>query len=180
MKLSSRGGLTIFVAAVVVIVTWRLWPREEINPEAESKPKAAAVERSSLPVAAKTAEKPLPEWGTPEFNKTILERCAKWVESRGRDAASLVAMWDLAGEESLLLEAAEKFPDDPRVCVAMIGHLTAKGGDALPWAERMIENEPKNPAGHYWRATLLGKAGKPEEALAALREGTEVKGKFAR
>ena len=106
---------SILWIAIAVAAGWLLWPRagEDFKNESASlKPGTAAVERSSLPVTVKPSEKPLPEWGAPEFNKMILERCAKWMESRGRDAASLVALWDLSGDERLLLEAAEKFPDD--------------------------------------------------------------------
>ena len=57
-------------------------------------------------------------------------------------------MWDLTGDEALLEEAAQEFPNDPGVCVAMIGHhggTTAKG---LPWIERLLAVEPSNP--HVW------------------------------
>jgi hypothetical protein len=117
----------------------------------------------------------VPEFETKEFKAYALERCSKWMEGRNRDAASLIAMWDLTEDESLLNEAAEKFPNDPRVCAAMVAHLINKG-NALPWVERLLSVEPGNANGWYWKAQMLSKSGKPEEALEAMRTATGMKG----
>ena len=53
-------------------------------------------------------------------------------------------MWDLTRDEALLKEAAEKFPNDPLVCLAMAGGGPSR--NALPWIERLVEsNSSKFP-----------------------------------
>ena len=105
-----------------------------------------------------------------------LERGRKWLESRGRDAASLVAMWDVTGDEALLLEAAEKFPNDPRVCLGMIQHAGKDGKAALPWIERLIAAEPDNPNGHYLKVSALMQLKDGAGALVALRAAVAFEG----
>ena len=119
---------------------------------------------------------PVPEFGSSGFKDYARERCAKWLATRERDAASLIAMLDLTGDNALLDEAAERFPNDPRVCLAMIARLN-DGGDPMPWVESLIAAEPGNPAGWYLKARALAKAKKPEEAIQALREATAIKGR---
>ena len=107
-----------------------------------------------------------PAFGTPEFTTAALARGEKWLSARGRDAASLVAAWDLTGEESMLLEAADNFPDDPRVCLAMIHRLQSSDRDASQWIERLAQAEPQNPAALYLRAAAQRKSGDNAAAIA--------------
>ncbi|RYD30899.1 MAG: hypothetical protein EOP86_19035 [Verrucomicrobiaceae bacterium] len=85
-------------------------------------------------------------------------------------------MWDLSRDAALPREAARKFPDDPRVCTAMIDYLISQDGDALPWVKRLISNEPENPAGLYWKAHLLAGTDEREEVLAALEAAPGING----
>ena len=118
-----------------------------------------------------------PEYGSPEFQRLARERSVAWLDTRGRDAAGLIAIWDLTGDDALLKEAAEKFPNDPRVCMAMIGHLQAKRGpELLPWVERLLAAEPKNPAGYHLKAWVLRSGIDKAGALAALTEAGKCSG----
>lgn len=161
------------------LLGWYLLSRDSaeappLRPSASAKlasPPAGQLKSGLAPAEA------WPEFGTPEFNKMVLERGAAWLATRGRDAASLVAAWDITGEASLLDEAAEKFPHDPRVCIAMIARLSAEKGDSLPWIERLIALEPNNPEGHYLKIGPLMRSGDRDAALASLRAAVETKGK---
>jgi tetratricopeptide (TPR) repeat protein len=111
-----------------------------------------------------------PEMRSPAFKRMAGERAQPWLEARGRNATGLIAMWDLTGDEALLKEAAERFPNDPRVCMAMIAMNSGKASAALPWIERLIAAEPKNPHGYHLKAWALMAAKSPAEALAALTQ----------
>src|SRR5436190_541375 len=120
MKNSRSRVLVVVVAVIAGFVVW-LFLRG--GPAESNAPEKSGNRLTALPpakVAAPGKQASVPEFGTDAFKKYILERGAKWMESRNRDAGSLVAMWDLTGDGSLLDEAAAKFPNDPRVCVAMI------------------------------------------------------------
>ncbi len=119
-----------------------------------------------------------PEFGTPEFGQVARERVEAWLASRGRDAAGLVGAWDMTGDEALLMEAADRFPGDPRVCVAMISNLRSSGEDASEWVDRLAAAEPQNPGALYLRAAAQHKAGAIEEAMATLKGAVALSGKL--
>lgn len=173
MNRRTFAGIVFFCAAGGLLF-WLLRGTDEAH--------SGRVHAAKTPAASPRSDSALkkgdqwPEFGTPEFQRMALERGQKWLDLRGRDAASLVAAWDLTGEASMLDEAAEKFPNDPRVCVAMIIRLGSTV-DALPWVERLIAAEPGNPAGLYWKAQILAGSKKPEEAIETLRAATGTKGK---
>ncbi len=172
-------GIGAGVAAVAVVV-WYGWRGLE-DPgagagRAVSKGAVAgkAVVRAELPG---TAER-WPEFGSPDFGRVARERAEAWLASRGRDAAGLVGAWDLTGDEALLMEAAERFPGDPRVCVAMIWKLLGNGEDAAEWVDRLVTAEPQNPGALYLRAAAQHKAGASKEAMATLRGAVALSGKL--
>jgi hypothetical protein len=175
MNKPSAGISVLLIAAVAGVVLWLLL-RPGSPEETGVRRKVPAVREEATNSASAGTKPPVPEFGTEEFNKYALQRIQKWLASRNRDAASLVAAWDITGDEHLLDEAAERFPNDPRVCVAMINRPGAKA-EALAWVERLIAAEPGNPSGLYWKAQILAESKKPEEALEALRGATATRGK---
>ena len=172
-------GIGAGVAAVAVVV-WYGW-REMGDPGAGAVRAVAkggiagkGVVRAEL---SGTAER-WPEFGTPEFGRVARDRVEAWLASRGRDAAGLVGAWDMTGDEALLMEAAERFPGDPRVCVAMIWKLLENGEDAREWVDRLAAAEPQNPGALYLRAAAQHKAGASEEAIATLKGAVALSGKL--
>lgn len=170
---------TLGIGAAVAVVVWYGW-REMGDPgagagRAVSKGGIAgkAVVRAELPEKAER----WPEFGTPEFGQVAMEQVEAWLASRGRDAAGLVGAWDITGNEALLMEAAERFPGDPRVCVAMIWKLLENGGDASEWVDRLVAAEPQSPGALYLRAAEQHKAGASEEAIATLKGAVALSGK---
>jgi hypothetical protein len=98
---------------------------------------------------------------TPDFLKRMLsgdiakltpEQIEHYVESRGRDALSLIVA-SMLGEsgETWLDEAAKRFPDDPRVAAAM---LIKRGGspESGEWIARLKEHDPGNSLGYLLAA----------------------------
>ncbi len=138
---------------------------------------------------------PLPEFGTEAFKNHVAERGAAWLAARNRDAVSLLALWDLGGDEAALREAAEKFPGNPQVCLVMLDFAFRDGGDPEEqqrWTENLMAADPDNPVGWYYQArihveqgdaaavmadleTALGKPGRLDyhmrERMSGLKEG---------
>jgi hypothetical protein len=171
---------TLGIGAAVAVVVWYVWPGLE-DPGAGA---GRAVSRGGIAgkgaVRAElsgTAER-WPEFGTPEFGRVARERVEAWLASRGRDAAGLVGAWDMTGDEALLMEAAERYPGDPRVCVAMISKLWSSGEDPAEWMDRLIAAEPQNPGARYLRAAARHKAGAIEEAMATMKGAVALSGKL--
>ena len=160
--------------AVIGLLCWLIFRTPPPDTTPAKKPPPLEVAK---PIATKPPDKPTEDWpkfGTLEFKKLALERGGKWLASRGRDAASLVAAWDITGEDSLLEEAAEKFPNDPRVCMAMIARYGVK--ESMPWIDRLIAAEPLNPEGFYLKAAAFKALKDNAAALEAIRTAVTMKG----
>lgn len=87
-----------------------------------------------------------------EIPKLTPEQLDRYVESRGRDALSLIVASMLGeGGEKWLAEAVERFPDDPRVAVAM---LIKRGGtpEAAEGIARLKQHDPGNSLGYLLAA----------------------------
>lgn len=166
MKMNSLRWLAVSVAVVAAAASWYLF-----GTKPESAPGTVSVAK-----AQRLYVKPSgPSQRAPESGR-ILERGKKWLDSRGNDAASLIAMWDLTRDEEVLAEVASRFPDDPRVCHAMIARSAGDARQALPWIEGLIAAEPTNPEGFYQQAwalmTLKDRAG----AMESLRQAGAATG----
>jgi hypothetical protein len=87
-----------------------------------------------------------------DIAKLTAEQIEHYVESRGRDALSLIVASFLSGSwDKWLEEAAEWFPDDPRVAAAM---LLKRGNspEASEWIARLKEHDPGNSLGYLLAA----------------------------
>jgi|GEM_PF-2870064 len=177
MKTTTLRWLAVCAAVAAAVLCWFLLRTDpEPGPGPGAKVPVSAPRMRDKPVVSSPPPEPWPEFGTPEFKRMALERGRKWLEYRGRDAASLIAAWDITGEESLLMEAAEKFPNDPRVCLAMILHTKDDGQKTMPWIERLIAAEPNNSEGYFLKAGALMRDKDRAGALAALRKAVAAGG----
>jgi hypothetical protein len=176
MKTNTLRWLAVSATTGAAVLCWNLF-REEGAPASRPLTRPfAATHRVLAKLSAPNPASLWPELATPEFKRTILERGQSWLASRGRDAAGLIAMWDLTGDYALLAEAAEKFPDDPRVCMAMIQQAAEEAQKAMPWIERLILAEPTNPEGLYLKVWILMTANDRAGAIAALRKAGGMSG----
>lgn len=176
MKSITLRWLGVSVAAASAVVCWYLLT---VEPDSASRTKGkglAPAAHMSGKQSVSTLAGPLPKFGTPEFKNTLHERGQKWLDSRGRDAAGLIAMWDLTRDKALLAEAAKKFPDDPRVCMAMIQQAADVVHKAIPWADRLLTAEPNNPEGAYLKAMALMAIHDRAGAIEALRRAAAMSG----
>lgn len=97
-----------------------------------------------------------PHFTDESFPAFIRERAAPWLESRGRDAPSLIAMGDLTGDWAFIEEAERLHPKNAVVCSTMIQRCLIRGhsGKVRHWADQMIMSDPANPMGYYYIAAL--------------------------
>ena len=87
-----------------------------------------------------------------DIAKLTAEQIEHYVESRGRIALILIVASFLSGSgDKWLEEAAERFPDDPRVAAAM---LIKRGNspEASEWIARLKEHDPGNSLGYLLAA----------------------------
>jgi hypothetical protein len=162
------------IAAAAGLLCWYLLNR---------KPDAAPPASRTVPASASPgtdnsvvpAPSPLPEYGSHLFQSVMHERGLVWLNSRGRDAAGLIALWDITYDEELLREAAEKFPTDPGVCRAMIQESRGHAQTEQLWIERLLAAQPGNPDNLYLKCASLLSGDDRAGALAVLRDAVLVK-----
>ncbi len=178
MKRKTFGiGAGLAAVAVVVWYGWRGLD-QSVASAGRAVAKGGIAGKGVVRAASSGTVERWPEFGTPEFGQVARERVEAWLASRGRDAAGLVGAWDMTGDEALLMEAADRFPGDPRVCVAMISKLWSSGEDAAEWIDRLVAAEPQNPGALYLRATAQHIAEASKEAMATLKRAAALSGKL--
>lgn len=137
--------------AVTAAVLWSplrpLEARPRLRPEVSKK----TVDENHTTSAEKTPDF-LGRMLNGEIAKLTPDQIDHYVESCQRDALSLIvaAMLDGTGDK-WLDEAAARFPEDPRVAVAML----IKRGDspgAAEWIARLKENDPGNSLAYLFAA----------------------------
>lgn len=144
--LAALGALAL--AAVV------FWPAarpqlEERRSKPEPSKKTVAVKHM---VSAGQTPDFLKRMLNGEIAKLTAEQIEHYVESRGRDALSLVVASFLSGGgEKWMEEAAERFPDDPRVAAGML-IKRGNSSEASEWIARLKEHDPGNSLGYLLAA----------------------------
>jgi hypothetical protein len=107
-----------------------------------------------------------------------LDQVESYLAAKQRGAESLLAAFQLTGERSLLREAVEHYPSDPRVafaaCVALKDEATPEEQRAR--LEAFKQAAPDNPLANYLEAQADFKSGQITEAIAEL---TAASGKSA-
>ncbi|QIF03018.1 hypothetical protein [Roseimicrobium sp. ORNL1] len=176
-----RAFATIGVVLTGVAVALGMWlfrgrevkpssNRETVSAEVDPDTKAGATSvlgRQKIPSAAKLIFMGPGEDGYPELTPSQLEA---YVVQEGRSAASLLTAFVLSnGEASWLREAAERYPENPRVSATMLMRGSELGGGSKEWIRRMQENDPKNSLGWYQAALTAFKNGNSDDALDALQ-----------
>lgn len=102
-----------------------------------------------------------------EGAKLTRQQVETFLGQTGRSAHSLIAARWLLGDDAFVFEAAERFPQDPVVQLAMLQtELPAEA--RWDWIDALIEAEPDNALGHYAAAREHFRAGEHEEAIAEL------------
>jgi hypothetical protein len=155
---------SLCVIAVVTVVFRPAAPRqaEERQPKPGSLKKSADVKH---PVSSGQPPEFLQRMLNGEIPKLTAEQIGRYVESRGRDALSLIVAAMLGEDrDEWLDEAAERFPDDPQVAAAMLLHRSGNE-EAEEWIVRLKENDPGNSLGYLLSAKASLDGADPDGAL---------------
>jgi hypothetical protein len=174
MTRSPRFYLALSLLCASALAAFFFWPstdapkREQVAmPESAGKPTAAPsiAERA---VSASQPSELLQRMLDGDIAKLTPEQIERYVESRGRDALSLIAA-AMLGQDSdeWLDEAAERFPDDPGVAAAMLLYRGGKA-EASEWIGRLKENDPGHSLGYLFAAKSALNSGNLDEALEEL------------
>lgn len=175
----TLGALAI-VAALALI--WWCTSEARVLPVADPARKAAFAP-AGLPSpskkppqdAAVSRIKQIMEEGAPP--PLSAEQLSAFVEAQKHSATSLLAAWSIGHDNAWLDEAAQRYPDDPRVALTKLGTMNDLPGDARAWIDRLKKNDPKNGLAWCYDAMSLLKEGAPEEARFALAEAVRL-GRF--
>lgn len=107
-----------------------------------------------------------------EGKKLSLAQVAPFLEAKKRNAESLLAAFRLTGDQALLQEALEKYPNDPHVNFAACFAARQKSGSAPEENRQRLEalkqSVPENALANCLSAQAYFKAGRPELAVQEL------------
>lgn len=90
-----------------------------------------------------------------------------FLQSRHRSAESLLAAYQLSGDDAYLIEALQKFPQDPAVLLTSL-RLSSDPAENLRTLEALKLADPGNGLGNCLAAKALFDLGRTDEALAEL------------
>lgn len=99
-------------------------------------------------------------------------RTQAWVERGGRTAIGLLTAARLTGDAAWLREAAARFPDDPRVRLALLRAATTDAERAVALDE-LRKVDPDNALGPYLAAGLAARRGDPVALARALVDAAD-------
>lgn len=133
----------------------------------DAKDRVAGVRESTL------LEKLL---GSGELKERLTpQQIEAYLKQNNNAAESLLAAFESSQDLKFLKQAAEMYPDDPRVMFAVINF------DAFPeqrrdWIDRFKEASPNNALADYFSAADYLKQGRKEDAAAAFRNAANKTG----
>jgi tetratricopeptide (TPR) repeat protein len=102
-----------------------------------------------------------------DFPKVSLEQLEPYFAKNGRNVDALLGALRASDDDSLLREAKERFPDDPRVQFAAAFKADSPE-ERQQWLEKFKQSDPDNALASYLLAGEHWKAGQTDQALQEL------------
>ena len=102
-----------------------------------------------------------------ETPKLTLMEVQPYLTANHRSAESLLGAFQATGDRTLLREAMEKYPNDPRVAFAAV-FKTDSDDERRQWIANFKQSAPDNPLPNYLAALDHFKAGQPADAWQEL------------
>lgn len=99
-----------------------------------------------------------------EFPRVSPEQLEGYLTQNRRSVGALLGALRASGDDSLLAEAKERFPDDPRVQFAA-AYKTGSPEERQQWLEKFKQSDPQNALADYLLAAEHFKSGQAEQAL---------------
>ena len=100
--------------------------------------------------------------------KLTLQQVEPYLVANRRNAASLLAAYRTTGDQALLAEAMEKFPNDPQVAFEAVYRKLAPPEEQQRWVEVLKKSDPDNALGYYLSALEYFKSGQSDRAVQDL------------
>jgi hypothetical protein len=138
--------------------------RGEVGVRRQEKAELGQLQADNRRLRAKSHEQLL------EGKKLTLEQVAPYLAAKQRNAESLLAAFRLTGDQSLLREAGEKYPNDPRVLLAAFFEFRNElsSPDRRQLLDAFKQSAPDNALANYLSAQAYFKAGQPDLAVQEL------------
>lgn len=172
-KLLVAGGTTAILLTTAVWLTRDQKPKASQNEKPDTNLTSSKQGRSDLepPTSAIQTSSGRIKSGK-EDEDTSLELTSKNIEDflrlKDRSATSLLSAYQHTGDETLLREAQERFPEHPHVLAASL-RAEESPEKQLEHLEKLKRVDPENGMTNCVSAHLLLKLGRKEEALEELR-----------
>lgn len=99
-----------------------------------------------------------------EFPRVSLEQLEGYLTQNRRSVDALLGALRASGDDSLLAEAKERFPNDPRVQFA-VAYKTDSSEERQQWLQKFKQSDPQNALADYLLAAEHFKSGQPDQAL---------------
>jgi hypothetical protein len=100
-------------------------------------------------------------------NLTAVQAAAFVQENQG-SAASLLAAFRTAQDATYLMEAMQKYPNDPQVALEALFKAGLSSAERRPWIEALKKSAPDNPLGNYLSARDYFNSGQNDLAVEEL------------
>jgi len=101
-------------------------------------------------------------------NRLTVAQLESYLMDHGRNAASLLAAYRTTGDQTLLAEAMQKYPNDPQVALAAAQGKNASAEDRRQWLETFKQSAPDNALPNYLSALDCLKSGQTDQAVQEL------------
>jgi RNA polymerase sigma factor (sigma-70 family) len=101
-------------------------------------------------------------------NRLTAAQLESYLNTRGRNAASLLTAYRTTGDQTLLAEAMQKYPKDPQVALDATQRKDASAEDRRQWLETFKQSAPDNALPNYLSALDYFKAGQTDQAVQEL------------
>lgn len=145
------------------------------TPKAAPSPTVATTQDSASTPPANPSDSWLANLFKDGAPKVTVAQLKGYLRENGRSAESLLTAFRLTGETSLLREAAQNFPNDPRVQFELAMKST-EPKERVAALKAFAAAEPSNALGSYLAANLALASGDTTEGLKLLTEASERTG----
>ncbi|GAA5130004.1 hypothetical protein JIN84_04090 [Luteolibacter yonseiensis] len=177
--MKTRRNLYCLIAGLwLVVLVFVFWPGGSRSPVVPPPPVAStrSHQRTTLPAPAPPSKQvrtlahlaQLAEKG--ELPKLTRGQIDAYLRAQNRSAGSLLAAHHLSRDQAFLVEAMEKFPNDPQVLLTSLLITSGLPEKQLETLAKLKLTDPGNGLGDCLAARALFELGKQEEAMAALSE----------
>lgn len=106
-----------------------------------------------------------------DFPKVSLDQLESFLAKNGRSVDALLGALRASGDDTLLKEAKEKFPNDPRVQFAA-AYKADSPEERQQWLEKLKQSVPGNALADYLLAAEHFKLGQADQALQEVTDAT--------